>query len=168
MTSSEEVLYVENFLSPDQCDRLIELYEDSPVQHVGDENDVWSGRPKWLSYPQDIDDKLRREQVSLSESHFNKKFAQDNLHLMVWNVGHEMLPHSDYAEGEYSHRDYASIVYLNDDYDGGILYMPEKNIEIVPKKGLFVSFRGGDIKHGVTKITRGKRYTAICWLTVNQ
>ena len=97
---------------------------------------------------------------------FNKKFEIDNLHLMVWNVGHKMRPHSDYGgQNEFPNRDYASIIYLNDDYEGGDLVIPKIKFVNKPKKGQLVTFAGGKLLHGVTKITKGKRYTSICWFT---
>ena len=35
-----------------------------------------------------------------------------------------------------AHRDFAGIVYLNDDYDGGELYFTGLDIAIKPKRGM--------------------------------
>lgn len=159
-----DILYMENFLTDEECNKLIDLYNISPTQDFSE--GIWAGRAKWLNYPEDIKRKLILGETRAAEKFFKKMFMQDNLHVMIWNEGHEMPPHSDYGhDDEYAHRHYASIVYLNDDYEGGDLYMPELGLTIKPKKGLYVCFRGGEILHGVTKITKGTRYTAICWFT---
>ena len=63
-------------------------------------------------------------------------------------------------------RKYASIVYLNDDYEGGNLFLPPLQIEIKPKKGLMVGIRGDRThEHGVRNVTRGTRFTMPAWYT---
>lgn len=56
------------------------------------------------------------------------------------------------------------IVYLNNDYEGGILYFPDQNIEIKPEPGMMVVFPGNlHFLHGVTKILNNTRYTVSLW-----
>lgn len=56
------------------------------------------------------------------------------------------------------------IVYLNDNYDGGLLYFPDQNITIQPRPGMLVMFPGNlHFLHGVTKITGNTRYTVSLW-----
>lgn len=46
--------------------------------------------------------------------------------------------------------EYASIIYLNDDYNGGEFYFVHKNFEIKPKSGSLLIFPGKDeFEHGV-------------------
>jgi hypothetical protein len=56
------------------------------------------------------------------------------------------------------------IIYLNDDYDGGILYFPDQNVEIKPEPGMLVIFPGNmHFLHGVTETKGTKRYTISLW-----
>jgi hypothetical protein len=56
------------------------------------------------------------------------------------------------------------IIYLNNDYDGGILYFPDQNVEIKPEPGLMVIFPGNlHFLHGVTKTSGNPRYTVSLW-----
>jgi hypothetical protein len=56
------------------------------------------------------------------------------------------------------------LCYLNDDFDGGILYFPDQGIEIVPEPGMFVCFPGNlHFLHGVTKTTGATRFTVSLW-----
>jgi len=50
-----------------------------------------------------------------------------------------------------------------------LLYYPERNIEIKPKKGHTAIHLGSmDCLHGVTKITKGSRYTIAAFLTYDE
>jgi len=160
----KDILVIDNFLSEQDCDDLVRLYKNTPAYEHDDNNDIWRGRSRWPDYTEHQKNKLISERKSFCEEYFNEKFEIDNLHLMVWNVGHKMRPHSDYgAENEFPHREFASIIYLNDNYEGGNLVIPELKFVNRPKKGQLVTFRGGKLFHGVTTITKGTRYTSICW-----
>ena len=53
---------------------------------------------------------------------------------------------------------YSFIVFLNDDYEGGELFMD--NITFKPKKGQLIYFTG-DEPHYVNNVTKGDRYTLV-------
>ena len=95
----------------------------------------------------------------------------DTIQLVKWEGGQPMRPHADNAHLDGSphrtaHRAFAAIVYLNDDYDGGVIHFPRQNVEIKPRRGLLVAFSGGlSHMHGVTEVTRGVRYTMPSWYT---
>lgn len=159
------ILIIDNFLSSKECDDLIDLYNNTENNNY--QNGIWIGRSRFPKYNENQKNKLITERKRLSEEYFNEKFEIDNLHLMIWNVGHKMRPHSDYGgNNEFPHREFASIIYLNDDYHGGNLVIPKLKFVNKPKKGQLVTFRGGKLFHGVTTITKGTRYTSICWFKV--
>jgi predicted 2-oxoglutarate/Fe(II)-dependent dioxygenase YbiX len=161
----KEIFMNDNFLSHKECDNLIELYHNT--ESYDNSDGVWSGRARWPDYTEHQKNKLITERKKVCEEYFNEKFEIDNLHLMVWKVGHKMTPHSDYgSSNEFPHREFASIIYLNDNYEGGNLVIPELKLVNRPKKGQLVTFRGGKLFHGVTTITKGTRYTSICWFKV--
>lgn len=56
----------------------------------------------------------------------------------------------------------SSIIYLNDDYEGGQTFFEDKTI-ITPKKKRILLFNGKIYKHGVMPITKGTRYTFAVW-----
>ena len=85
--------------------------------------------------------------------------------IVRWRVGDGQEPHADKQEldgtpNPYPENDIASLVYLNDDYEGGEIYFPNQNLQFKPNAGSLVFFPG-DIYylHGVTKVTEGTRYT---------
>jgi hypothetical protein len=76
-----------------------------------------------------------------------------------------MEPHADNANPDGRHhrmhwRQFGSIIYLNDDYEGGELYMTALNKILKPKRGRLVAFTGGfHHEHAVLNIRAGTRYT---------
>jgi hypothetical protein len=61
--------------------------------------------------------------------------------------------------------EFSALVYLNTsgvDYVGGSIYFPNQNIELMPKTGQMIFFRGDiDHPHGVSEVTSGKRYALV-------
>lgn len=58
----------------------------------------------------------------------------------------------------------ATLLYLNDDYQGGALYFPNQELYVSPGAGSLLAFNGGaDYKHGVKKITEGNRYVLVAF-----
>jgi len=54
--------------------------------------------------------------------------------------------------------EFAYQIYLNDDFDGGETFYPEKKLYIKPRAGHLVIFRSS-LPHGVTKVEKKPRYT---------
>ena len=85
--------------------------------------------------------------------------------IVRWRVGNCQPPHADKqnvdgSPNSYPENDIASLVYINDDYEGGQIYFPNQNLQFKPASGSLVFFPG-DINylHGVTEVTKGIRYT---------
>lgn len=125
------------------------------------------------------------------KGYVSQKFNVDNLRreqylINRWRIGRQQSPHLDYfIEDDRDHdyemlagygldknsidsfkksfktKHYSSLVYLNDDYEGGELYFPQHdNYAIKPEPGTLVCFKGDDENlHGVKEITEGTRYT---------
>jgi predicted 2-oxoglutarate/Fe(II)-dependent dioxygenase YbiX len=83
-----------------------------------------------------------------------------------WNTGENQAIHADgeTADGWPGYNyivDYGSIIYLNDDYEGGELFFPKYNIHMKPQPGTLVFFPSTNMyAHGVTEVTDGVRYTS--------
>lgn len=96
----------------------------------------------------------------------------EHLSIARWPKGYDLQPHADAENPQgcpkhpYPWRDFACITFLNNDFDGGILYFPNQNIEIIPQPGKSIIFPGSlKYLHGVTKILKGNRYTIASFLT---
>ena len=76
--------------------------------------------------------------------------------IVEWPKNEFQHPHLDF--NDHSH---TSVLYLNDDYEGGETVVGDKII--IPKKGKIILFEGNKIKHQVLKIKSGTRYTNSTW-----
>jgi hypothetical protein len=89
----------------------------------------------------------------------------DTLQLVRWMPGHDQHPHADAEEADgsihlYPWRAFASIIYLNNDFEGGQIYFPRLGLEPPITPGMMAFFPGTlDYLHGVRPITAGIRYT---------
>tara|TARA_R100001143_G_scaffold8422_1_gene10516 strand:- start:111 stop:587 length:477 start_codon:yes stop_codon:yes gene_type:complete len=91
--------------------------------------------------------KLGREQ--------NEKYALSYFQLVKW-------PQQGQGEHvDFDYHPYSTIIYLNDDFEGGETVVGEKTIS--PKKYKLIGFEGNKITHKVNNITKGTRYTIPCW-----
>ena len=89
----------------------------------------------------------------------------DLLGYAKWFGHHHQLPHADgeFEDGTqhpFHWRKFGCVYYLNDDYEGGEIYFPNQNIEMVPPPNTMVFFPGDTLHlHGVRHVTKGVRHT---------
>ena len=99
------------------------------------------------------------------------------LHYLLYHVGGHYNPHIDawgeYCDGEKTYwrqnvnRDFSSLYYLNDDFQGGCLEFPELNLVLEPEKGMCVTFPSTyEFLHGVRPVIKGVRYVLVNWSTL--
>ena len=63
-------------------------------------------------------------------------------------------------------RDFASIVWLNDAYEGGEVYFPRLDLIVKPARGMLLAFTGGwHHDHGVSRVLNGERLTMQAFYT---
>tara|TARA_R110001599_G_scaffold53149_1_gene148558 strand:+ start:230 stop:715 length:486 start_codon:yes stop_codon:yes gene_type:complete len=86
----------------------------------------------------------------------DKKLTINYFQIVEWPMNESQGEHVDF-----SYHPYTSIVYLNDDFEGGETVVDKKIYK--PVKNSLISFEGNKLKHEVTKITKGIRYTIPCW-----
>lgn len=95
----------------------------------------------------------------------SKTICQIGYHTQKWETGAYARKHSDNTDehghsGAFTRSRYAAFLYLNDDFEGGLLQFPDQDISIQPKVGMLAAFDGGfNNMHEVTLITSGVRYT---------
>jgi hypothetical protein len=89
----------------------------------------------------------------------------DGLHMMSWKAGLFMPPHADnaYPDGnphELAYRDLSGVLYLNDSFEGGTLYLTAQDVLLKPQPGTLISMTGGfHHEHGVVRVESGLRIT---------
>jgi hypothetical protein len=102
----------------------------------------------------------------------DKQFYGDIFQIVRWQSGDKLEPphadaeHLDGSIHPFSYREYAAIIYLNQEYTGGQLYFP--NFNLIPELsiGTLAVFPGTlQYLHGVTPIQSGTRYTIAGFFT---
>jgi len=174
------LLVREGFLSPAVCALLVEGFERN-----ADRLDERAADPFWRSrilyYAALAHEPALQAAMREAQRGFVREIARfyqcaaplhsDTVHLVRWREGQSMEAHADnvHPDGSpnaYPWRDFASVAYLNDDYDGGEIFFPRLGRSLKPKAGTLVAFTGGlEHFHGVTAVTRGTRYTLPAWHT---
>lgn len=177
----KDILTFENFITKEECQSIINLLE----KQMNSKKLSWVPISFYESYssnlPQDNDEDLK--EFNLSSTFFSdlekriiksvaeirgldpKVISKIGYHTQKWEPGAYARPHSDNtnmdgSESPFERSRYASFLYLNDNFEGGVLRFTKQNIEIKPKVGLLASFAGGfENIHEVTLITKGVRYT---------
>jgi predicted 2-oxoglutarate/Fe(II)-dependent dioxygenase YbiX len=109
-------------------------------------------------------------QVQISESEIPQ--------ILSYGVGGHYCPHIDGESlwqtptGELiwkksTDRDLSMVFYLNDDFEGGDFIFPDLKIRVRPEPGMLICFPSNRYyKHGVEPVTKGKRYSIVCWAQV--
>lgn len=175
------ILIIRDLLSPELCQKLCQSFENSYEKFANrDGNEFWDGRYIWMDQlPNAEIDSIRIMQqirqiatLQILQSYAPEYFVySDTAQLVKWTEGQELTPHADNIEPDGKpnttpKRAFSSVLYLNDDYEGGETYFPGHNVRFKPKAGTMVLFgSGAGYVHGVTKVKKGVRYMYAGWFT---
>lgn len=178
MSKSFFPLIQPNFLTFDVRSNLLNFCEESEDKFGPLGQDFWSGR--FINLDRIHNKSI--EQTLLDARHKMKSFLSDHLQtekpvysemlqLVRWVQTYQLEPHADQENPDglphpYPWRDFAGVIYLNDDYEGGSIHFPRQQLEIKPDAGTLVTFPGTlEYLHGVREVTEGVRYTIACFFT---
>jgi hypothetical protein len=113
-------------------------------------SDIEKAMPEAIASVHDLDPKI---------------ISKIGYHTQKWEPGAYARIHSDNTDehgnsGAFARSRYAGFLYLNNNFEGGLLRFPDHNIEIKPQIGMLAVFDGGfNNMHEVTLITKGVRHT---------
>ena len=113
-------------------------------------SDIENAMPEAIASVHDLDPKI---------------ISKIGYHTQKWEPGAYARIHSDNTDehgksGAFTRSKYAGFLYLNDDFEGGLLRFPDQDIEIKPQIGMLAVFDGGfNNMHEVSLIESGVRYT---------
>jgi len=86
----------------------------------------------------------------------------------IAHADNERREHGRWVPNHTPQRDCTGLAYLNDDFTGGELVFPDRDVVIIPKPGLLVGFPGNhELVHAVSKVRSGKRYCLPTWFSVD-
>jgi hypothetical protein len=176
-----DFIHRKQFLPPADCATLIACFERNRENLFKNPHGdpFWDDRYLWItSLPEAereakriMQDARRRIIAELRAFYTESEIYSDSVQLVKWSPGHNMPPHADNAHPDGSPhpmpwRDYASVVYLNDNYEGGEFYFESSGIEVKPAAGSLLAFTGGMRHfHGVRDVRGAARYTMPGWYT---
>jgi hypothetical protein len=178
---TKDIVVYENFIDEETCQRMIKALDDQ-----ADNGKIsWMPISFYESYssvlPQDNDQELI--DAGLSPTIFSdiektmpeaiasvhdldpKIISKIGYHTQKWEPGAYARIHSDNTDAEgksgaFTRSRYAGFLYLNDNFEGGLLRFPGQDLEIQPKVGMLAVFDGGfNNMHEVSLIESGVRYT---------
>ena len=178
---NKDFILYENFLTEDECQKIIKVLD----KQASNGGITWTPISFYESYssilPKDGDKEIIEEGLdtnifsSIKEGIINgvasvheldpKTIVQIGYHTQKWEPGAFARIHSDNTDengntGPFERSRYAAFLYLNENFDGGMLRFPDHDLSIEPKTGLLAVFDGGyNNMHEVTLITKGVRYT---------
>lgn len=178
---TEDIVLYENFLTPEEAAKTIKILD----HQVDSEKLQWTPISFYESYssvlPEDNDEDLERfdlpatffseikdgiiEGIASVHKIEKEQVVQIGYHTQKWEPGAYARIHSDNTDehgnsGPFERSRYAAFLYLNEDFEGGLLRFPDQDITIEPKTGMLAVFAGGfKNMHEVTLITSGIRYT---------
>jgi predicted 2-oxoglutarate/Fe(II)-dependent dioxygenase YbiX len=176
------ILVSENTLRLKECTLLIALYDR--YSELTSRRD-YNCRPLLDYYTlRDVDSKSASWVYGITlrlkekiETHLStSELFVESFFVACMSSGDSHIPHADNERREHGRwvpnhtpqRDYTGLAYLNDDFTGGELVFPDRDLVIAPKPGLLVGFPSNHkFVHAVPKVLSGKRYSLPVWFTVN-
>jgi predicted 2-oxoglutarate/Fe(II)-dependent dioxygenase YbiX len=172
------IVIIENFISSKDLDAVYEYcysINEWISQSYSNTDKISTGATMKKNAPE-VYDKMFSYLTKVQEAveyKFGRKLEPSIPGIRRWDAGESQGPHAD---GETVHGeatdtyivDYGSIMYLNDNYDGGELYFPAYDIDFKPKAGTLAFFPSSTYYvHGVKEVLGGVRYTsAHFWVPV--
>ena len=175
-----DIVQYDNFLTPDECKAIIDVlaikmqkdqlrwmpisfYESysSGTPELNDPDTIACGLPG--DFFQDLRQRVINATADMSGKS-PEQMSQISWHSQRWAPGAFANMHSDNTSndgvsGAFTRSRYATFLYLNDDFEDGVLNF-KHGLTIVPKTGTLVTFAGGfDNMHEVTTVKKSIRYT---------
>ena len=194
--SKDNIVELENIVTEEECEYILEFAKQNEIWDVTrsakNENgniiydhNVWANRvatkpsldqcdPKVTEILNDIYARIKPH----IEKHFNVECYPTGPCVVRWPVGTMQWPHADKelhegpdagTPGNFPWYDLGTVIYFNEDYEGGRLHFPKQEIAFKPKKRAAYFFVGDlNYIHGVDVITEGVRYTSPLFWTISK
>lgn len=186
----------EDFASPDECRELLTFAEEHGIigdgyggnahPHTPNETfggysfDIGKGDPSLPGHQLGLRLLMRARRQMMR--HFRLPFLWlDYAHLVFREAtgtgeAHETEElshpwHYDNQSEGIKHRTHTAIMYLNDEFDGGLTYFKEADFgpfrELQPTPGKLIAFRVAENAHAVSKLKSGKRFVLNMWFSTH-
>lgn len=169
---TNQIKYIDGFMNYDDAiavseyaKKHIDLFTDfgntEQEFKVHTYHEILSNDPEILNIIQEVAKRVYRFVLSEYTQQF-EDFIDEKTHIAKFEEGNGMHDHYDSSRP----LDIATLVYLNDEYEGGDIYFPKYKISYKPKPGDLLCFPDNpNFIHGVKPIIKGTRFTLPRWFT---
>lgn len=170
------ILILDNVLSCDECDALIDLARDRMQRaRIGRSHEVSDIRTSsGLFLEEGENEWIQRIESRVSELMNIPLAHAEPLQILHYRPGEQYQPHYDYftAGNVPNNRISTLVMYLNDVEEGGETYFPSLRLAVTPKKGSAVYFeyfyndnRLNELTlHAGTPVAAGEKWVATLWM----
>jgi len=169
--SSKNIKLIPNFLSNDEIKYLLENVDENRKVSFESQKDDSDNAVNWMHIYTGIEDRFdikgRIGSEIVKAYKFNRiKPKEPQLSVAKWEKGTKLTLHVDDL-GYVTDNHIPTLVYLNDDYEGGEISFATHDITIKPKIGDLLIFPGNmHYAHEVKEVLSGTRYTLPIWFTI--
>ena len=170
-----KIVEIPNFIDATTAQNLIQYFENGPEKwgpiafygSFGMGLNPDSEELSKFNLDASIFEKINNKTKDAVENIFNVAVKPNTSHAQKWVTGGFAYPHSDNSDFDgnptaFEINKYVAILYLNDEYTGGILRFPEHNLDIKPNKlSIYIMPGGIENIHEVREILSGERHTML-------
>ena len=167
--SVNDIIVIENFLSTDECDYIIDKAKHISLRQV-DVHNIGYNRKVSIGSIEDLEFvKIKLENILETTININGLESHiDNIQFTDYKVGDYFDWHEDRNSNIYRIGVLSTVIQLNDDYTGGKFEIKNLNKELVPidnKKGSLYMFNP-NLLHRITMVESGSRHSLISWISL--
>jgi len=169
--SASNIILVKNFLSDEEIKYLFDNMHEKNKMSFESQKDENGNAVNWMHIYTGIHDKFgirhRIAKTIVRAYKFNRiKPKEPQLSVAKWETGTKLNLHVDDL-GYVTDNHIPTLVYLNDDYEGGEISFATHDLVIKPKVGDLLIFPGNmHYAHEVKEVLSGTRYTLPIWFTI--
>lgn len=155
---------IDNFISDEDADALVK--EIKTPSEVNDHPDYYLDRFGGTAFPYNDTVLNIQKKYAYKANEIHQELNGFKSPIYIYKIfanqspaGWSGGPHTDSNDPE-TWIEWSTVVYLNDEYEGGNIYFPNQDFVYKPKKGSAVFFpsAGTEYIHGVTEVLSGTRY----------
>lgn len=170
------IVVLENVLSDEECESLIELSKDSMKRSkIGASREVNNIRTSSGTFLEENEIVAKIEKRVSSIMNIPIEHGE-GLHILKYTPGQEYKAHYDYfaehSRAAENNRISTLVMYLNEVEEGGETYFPKLDLSIAPKKGSAVYFEyfyndkslNELTLHGGAPVIKGEKWVATQWM----
>jgi hypothetical protein len=162
-----DIVEYKNVFTKEECDYIISYWnnlDDWMLSCFYNMYTISGAKPNTKEGGEQIN-KIKTVSHDLAEKVFKRKLKQISVSSHMWKPGAFAADHSDNAEldgtpNAWIENKLVTMIYLNDDFEGGYLTFRDHKLAFRPQVGSVIVFDVGiNNVHAVTEVTSGIRYT---------